>query len=62
MSRYTVVWVRSAQDELAELWLEAADRNAVTTAAQAIDQELGENASPVELHRQPRRDSLDAIA
>ena len=44
MTRYTVVWVKSAQDELAELWLNAPDRNAVTTAAHAIDQELGEDA------------------
>jgi hypothetical protein len=29
---------------LAELWLKAPDRNAVTAAANAIDQELGEDA------------------
>ena len=46
MTRYTVVWVQSAQDELADLWLNAPDRNAVTTAAHAIDQELGEEFSP----------------
>ena len=45
MTRYTVVWVQSAQDELADLWLNAPDRNAVTTAAHAIDQELGEDAA-----------------
>lgn len=44
MSRYTVVWVQSAQEELAELWLNAPDRNAVTLATSAIDRELGENA------------------
>ncbi len=44
MTRYTVVWVRSAQNELAELWLNAPDRNAVTTAANAIDRVLGEEA------------------
>ncbi len=44
MTRYSVVWVRSAQDELTELWLNAPDRNAVTTAAHAIDQELREDA------------------
>lgn len=44
MTRYTVIWVESAQNELAELWLNASDRNAVTTAANAIDQELGEDA------------------
>ena len=44
MTRYTVVWVQSAQEELAELWLNAPDRSAVTTAAHAIGQELGEDA------------------
>lgn len=44
MTRYTVVWVESAHDELAALWLKASDRNAVTAAAHAIDQELGEDA------------------
>ena len=44
MTRYTVVWVRSAQDELVELWLNAPDRSAVTTAAHAIDEELGGDA------------------
>jgi len=45
MTRYTVVWVKSSQDELAELWMNAPDRNAVTVAAHAIDQELGEDAA-----------------
>jgi len=45
MTRYTVVWVQSAQDELAELWLSAPNRNAVTTAAHAIDEKLGEDAA-----------------
>ena len=45
MTCYTVVWVRSAQDELAELWLNAPNRNAVTTAAHAIDEQLAEDAS-----------------
>ncbi len=44
MIRYTVVWLQSAQDELAQLWLDAPDRNAVTAAAHAIDQELGKDA------------------
>ena len=45
MTRYTVVWVRSAQDELAELWLSASDRNVITAAARAIDEELSEDVS-----------------
>ncbi len=44
MTRYTVVWVKSAQDELADLWLNSSERNAVTTAVDAIDRELGEDA------------------
>lgn len=44
MTRYTVSWVQSAQDELADLWLNALDRSVVATAAQAIDEELGEDA------------------
>ena len=44
MTRYTVVWVRSARDELAELWMNAPNRNAVTNAAQDIDRQLAEDA------------------
>jgi hypothetical protein len=45
MSRYTVVWLESAQDELAELWTIARDRNAVTAAAHIIDVELSHDAA-----------------
>jgi hypothetical protein len=45
MTRYTVVWLESAEDELADLWIRAQDRNAVTTAAHAIDVELAEDAA-----------------
>ncbi len=34
---YTVRWKRSARDQLAELWMQAPDRNAVTDAANQID-------------------------
>jgi hypothetical protein len=44
MTRYTVVWVESSQNELAELWIAALDRAAVTAAADAIDEELSEDA------------------
>jgi hypothetical protein len=37
---WTVVWLPGAERELAELWLEASDRNAVTEAAHWIDQRL----------------------
>ncbi|HJT77070.1 MAG TPA: hypothetical protein VJ739_07680 [Gemmataceae bacterium] len=42
--RYTVVWVRSAQDALADLWNRAPDRQAVAAASDRIDAELGIDA------------------
>lgn len=42
---YTVVWTKSAQSELAELWLNSSDRAAVTAAANVIDQTLRVDAS-----------------
>jgi plasmid stabilization system protein ParE len=45
MTRYTVVWVRSAQDELTEVWLSASDRQAVTLAAHLIETELAVDAA-----------------
>jgi hypothetical protein len=44
MTRYTVVWVKSARDELADLWLSAEDRGAVTAAANEVDNELSTDA------------------
>ena len=44
MTRYTVVWVRSVEDELVEIWLADNDRNAITSATHAIDRELGVDA------------------
>ena len=44
MTRYTVVWVQSVEDELVEIWMAAEDRNAVTFATHAIDRELGAEA------------------
>jgi mRNA-degrading endonuclease RelE of RelBE toxin-antitoxin system len=40
MSRYNVVWSADAIDELAEIWLQASDRAAVTSAQAAIDRQL----------------------
>jgi hypothetical protein len=34
---YTVLWLRAAEHTLAEIWTNAADRNAVTAAADATD-------------------------
>jgi hypothetical protein len=38
---FTVVWKRAAQDELAQIWVDAADRGAVTAASHLIEQQLG---------------------
>lgn len=35
--KYTVIWLKKAEDQLAHLWLNAPDRAEVTTAADAID-------------------------
>jgi hypothetical protein len=37
MSRYTVLWLRDAQDELARIWLTSSNRNSVTRAVAQID-------------------------
>jgi mRNA-degrading endonuclease RelE of RelBE toxin-antitoxin system len=37
MKQYTVVWTASALDQLAEIWLQAPDRQAVSLAAARID-------------------------
>lgn len=38
--RYTVVWLPSADDELALLWVQAPDRQALSDAAKRIEQAL----------------------
>ncbi len=38
---FTVVWNPSALDELAEIWIQAADKQSVTQAANLIDYTLG---------------------
>jgi hypothetical protein len=38
--RFTVIWKASALDQLAELWLRSANRNAVAAASHQIDQLL----------------------
>jgi hypothetical protein len=34
---YTVLWLRAAEQTLADIWTNATDRNAVTAAADAAD-------------------------
>jgi hypothetical protein len=45
MIGYTVTWHREAEEELAELWLFDADRNAITAAVCAIDLALANDAA-----------------
>jgi hypothetical protein len=40
MTRYTVVWSPQAEGRLAQLWTDAANRQAVSDAANAIDAQL----------------------
>ncbi len=40
MNRFTVVWVKSAEDDLAELWIASNDRNVVAAATLEIDRQL----------------------
>lgn len=42
--KYTVVWARSAEDRLTEIWLDAEDRESIAAAANAIDEALAEDA------------------
>jgi hypothetical protein len=37
MTRYTVVWHVDAQNQLAQCWMNAADRSGVTQSADAVD-------------------------
>lgn len=39
--KYTVIWVPTAEQELAALWMDAANREAVTRASHTIDYLLG---------------------
>ena len=52
MTRYTVVWVSSAEDELTEIWLRTKNRNQVTKAVYQIDKALAQDPTNVgeELH------------
>ncbi|HEY3392241.1 MAG TPA: hypothetical protein VGK58_06025 [Lacipirellulaceae bacterium] len=45
MTRYTVTATRKAENDLANLWMRASDRAAVSNAANTIDRMLREDAS-----------------
>ena len=42
--KWTVVWVDNSENELADIWLQAEDRNAITAASHRIEQELQHHA------------------
>jgi hypothetical protein len=41
--KYTVIWLPDAQDQLAELWMNATDRQTVSDAANQADHVLAED-------------------
>ncbi|MBW3596607.1 MAG: hypothetical protein KY475_04960 [Planctomycetes bacterium] len=43
--KFTVLWTEEAEDELAEIWIAAADRTAITVAANQIDATLRNDAT-----------------
>jgi hypothetical protein len=43
MSRYTVTWLKGTENRLIEIWMRTADKQAVTTAANAIDARLAKD-------------------
>ena len=49
MSRYTVVWVPSAERELGEIWLASSDRERVTLASNTIDARLREHTEAMSI-------------
>jgi hypothetical protein len=40
---YSVIWLVDAEDELAAIWLDAADRDAITRAVFDLDRDLSTN-------------------
>jgi len=38
--KYTVVWTTTAENELAQIWLDASDRQQVSDAANRLEREL----------------------
>ncbi|MEX0724927.1 MAG: hypothetical protein WD065_01575 [Planctomycetaceae bacterium] len=50
MTKYTVVWLRDAEDELGRIWMDAANRRAVASAANLIDDELRTDPDLVGAH------------
>ena len=57
--KYEVIWQAIAENELAAIWLAAADRDAVTAAAEWLDRRLSHD--PLTLG-ESRRSSVNRIA
>jgi plasmid stabilization system protein ParE len=57
--KYTVVWTATAEQDLAAVWLGAADRQAVDSAADTIDRLLSVNT---ESRGTPRFDTVRTLA
>lgn len=51
--RYTVVWSAQAERDLAQVWLEAEQRDSITRAASEIEAKLSNNAANVGESREP---------
>ncbi len=49
---YSVLWLPGAENELAEIWMAAADRTAVTRAAAELDRRLAQRG-PAEGESRP---------
>jgi hypothetical protein len=50
MNEHKVEWSDEATDDLARLWVSANDRQAATTAADAIDRQLAKNPKEAGTH------------
>ena len=57
MSTFSVVWVRTALDQLSLIWLGASDRAAISAACARIDEQLSRNpiGAGEEVHEGLRR-------
>lgn len=41
--KYSVIWKRSAENDLASIWIAAANRQAITDAVEALEREAATN-------------------
>jgi len=51
--KFNVVWTPTAEEDLASVWTEARDRDAVTSAAHTIDRLLSLNPDSID-EKEPR--------